>query len=254
MLFAALWLAASPAQAGRKLLNLCGVAHPSDAAVEWSCHKVKGKETPTSLFGERWVDVLRFNRTDRRHVYPGISLKVPKDLEEVRNFNPMPPALPDVAHEAKFILIDQAEQLVGAYAFGHLVFSLPVALGEKGHRTPNGEFRITAFDRRHASTMYRIEKTSIPYPMYYGLRFHVTPSGVSYWLHGRDVPGYPLSHGCIGLYDEEMQSKFYGYPLKPVLEDARRLYEWVLGDTPDDGRFHLLQNGPRVVIFGEPPL
>ena len=29
--------------------------------------------------------------------------------------------------------------------------------------------------------------------------------GVSYWIHGRDMPGYPASHGCIGLYDESMQ-------------------------------------------------
>ena len=102
--------------------------------------------------------------------------------------------------------------------------------------------------------MYRIEKTNIPYPMYYGLRFHVTRGGVSYWLHGRDVPGYPVSHGCIGLFDEPMQRRFYGYPMEPVLEDARRLYEWVLGETPDDGTFRLLKDGPRLLIRGEPPL
>ena len=37
-------------------------------------------------FGERWKDVLRFNRVDRRHVYPGVSLKVPRRLEDVADF------------------------------------------------------------------------------------------------------------------------------------------------------------------------
>jgi len=29
----------------------------------------------------------------------------------------------------------------------------------------------------------------------------------------------------FGLYDEAMPKKHYGYPKKPELEDARRLYE-----------------------------
>jgi lipoprotein-anchoring transpeptidase ErfK/SrfK len=246
--------AASPALAAKKLLNLCGVSHPGDAGIAWECRKVKGKETPESLFGEQWKDVLRFNRIDRRHVYAGVSIKVPTEPESVAGFNPMPRELPEAAAAAKFILIEQGEQFLGAYEYGRLVFSFPVALGEKGHRTPSGEFRITAFDRWHTSNMYRIEKTDIPYPMYYGLRFYVSPGGVGYWIHGRDIPGYPVSHGCIGLYDETMQSKFYGYPKEPILEDARQLYEWVLGDTFDDGRFQLLRDGPRLIIRGRPPL
>lgn len=243
-----------PALAARKILNLCTVSHPSDAGLEWECRKVQAKETPESLFGERWADVLRFNRADRRHVYPGVSLKVPADTEAVAGFSPLPPVLPEAMDEAKFILIDQTEQFLGAYEYGHLAFSLPVALGVPKHRTPNGTFRIDAFDRWHASNMYKIEKTDIPYPMYYGLRFYTTPGGVTYWLHGRDVPGYAVSHGCIGLYDEAMQRRFYDYPKDPVLDDVRRLYEWVLGDVPDDGRFNLLRGGPRLVIRGEPPL
>jgi hypothetical protein len=244
---------AAPAQGAKKRLNLCSVSHPSDAAVEWTCYRVKEKETPESLFGEHWPYVLRFNRVDRRHVYPGVSLKVPAEPEAVAGFTPLPAILPEAADEAKFILIDQTEQFLGAYEYGHLAFSLPVALGVPKHRTPNGTFRIDAFDRWHVSNMYRIEKTDIPYPMYYGLRFYTTRGGVTYWLHGRDVPGYPVSHGCIGLYDEAMQARFYGHPKKPVLDDARRLYEWVLGEAPDDGRLRRLRDGPRLVIRGQPP-
>jgi hypothetical protein len=69
------------------------------------------------------------------------------------------------------------------------------------------------------------EEIPIPYPMHYGLRFYVDKSEEnwpSFWLHGRDMPGYPASHGCIGLYDEEMQKKVYKDPKNVRLKDAKK--------------------------------
>ena len=133
------------------------------------------------------------------------------------------------------------------------MLSVPVAIGEDGHETPTGDFRITAAHRRHQSSLYKIENTEIPYPMNYALRFHVSRAGVSYWFHGRDVTGYPVSHGCIGLYDEEMQREYYGYPSDPVLADAKVLYAWALGPGADGGDVQILRNGPRVRIVGRAP-
>lgn len=67
------------------------------------------------------------------------------------------------------------------------------------------------------------------------------------------MPGYPASHGCIGLYDEPMQKEEYGTPRKPELDDARRLFEWVLGSEPDDGHPIPLPRGPKVHIIGQAP-
>jgi hypothetical protein len=89
--------------------------------------------------------------------------------------------------------------------------------------------------------------------MNHALRFHVNREGVSYWIHGRDMPGYPVSHGCIGLYDEPMQKEQYGMPKDPELNDARKLFMWVLGDEPDDDRVIPLPRGPRVHIIGQAP-
>ena len=58
----------------------------------------------------------------------------------------------------------------------------------------------------------------------------------------------PASHGCVGLYDEEMQKTFYGAPRRPELVDARRLFEWVLSPLSDDGKFHVLEKGPAVWV------
>jgi hypothetical protein len=268
-LLAALFFVCRASAAPVKIKSLCEVHYPSDARVEWECLKLKWKDTPVALFGEQWEDVLRFNRLDRRHFLGGRSIKVPKRLEDIKDFTPLPATYPDAAEEEKFILVDQSEMFLGAYEYGRLVFSYPVAVGIEGHRVPNGKFRIDAVDRRHTSNMYTVEEIRRRYPMHYALRFHVDKKPdrwISYYIHGRDVPGYPASHGCIGLYDEEMQKEYYGrydrkvnrpyyHELKkPFLEAAKELYTWVIGSHRDPGRFHTINYGPRVLITGTPPL
>jgi hypothetical protein len=88
----------------------------------------------------------------------------------------------------------------------------------------------------------------------YALRFFTNSKGVDFWIHGRDLPGYPASHGCIGLYDEEMQKKYYKYPRKPLLEEAKTLYQWVVDPSKDDNGYTILNNGPKILIIGHAPL
>lgn len=89
--------------------------------------------------------------------------------------------------------------------------------------------------------------------MNYALRFFISRVGTSYWIHGRDIPGYPASHGCIGLYDEAMQRQTYGSPKDPNLADAKRLFEWALGNASDSGKEVSITNGPKVLIVGKTP-
>lgn len=65
--------------------------------------------------------------------------------------------------------------------------------------------------------------------MQYALRFFVNADGVSYWIHGHDLPGDLASHGCIGLADEQIQLQYYHMRARPELADAKRFYEWVMG-------------------------
>jgi len=268
--FSLIMLLAAPVLADRhKIKSLCGLHFPSDTRIEWECRTLRWGDNPKKLFGDYWPHVLRFNRMDRRHFIGGISIKIPIHLEGLEGFTPLPETYPDAAEEEKFILVDQTEMFLGAYEYGRLVFSFPVAVGIKGHRVPNGEFRIDAADRRHRSNLYTIQELGRPYPMHYGLRFYVDKSvdgWPSYWIHGRDLPGYPASHGCIGLYDEEMQTEYYrSYDKKvnrhyyqeltpPFLEDAKTLYQWVITPHGDPGRFHRIDDGPKVLIIGEPPI
>ncbi|TAJ25999.1 MAG: hypothetical protein EPO64_07155 [Nitrospirae bacterium] len=243
----------APTADPKRLPSLCAIHHPSDARVEWDCRRLQKGETLEGLFGDRWKDAARFNRVDRRHAYPDVALKVPRLIEEIADFTPMPAEYAPAEAEAKFILVDLSEQFLGAYEYGRLVFSSPIATGEMGNETPNGEFRIAAVHREHHSSLYTIEGMDIPYPMTYALRFFINREGVSFWMHGRDLPGVPASHGCIGLYDEAMQKEYYGAPKDPVLDDAKRLYDWVVGSLPDDGRLLDLKERPKVLIVGQAP-
>lgn len=246
-------LTAGPTWAGpKKIADLCQITHPSDTAIFWECRKLKNGDTPLKLFGNHWRDVLRFNRIDQRHFKAGTSLKVPDDIKAVADFTPLPHEYPEATEAEKFILVDLSEQFLGAYEHGKLRFSFPIASGGPENPTPPGDFRITAFDRDHDSSLYQIDNTDTPYPMHYGLRFYTSPEWVAFWIHGRDIPGYPASHGCIGLYDEEMQHQYYKSPAKPALQDVTSLYQWVVGEKTDSGKITSLKDGPIVKIIGSP--
>jgi hypothetical protein len=232
----------------------CEVSYPSDARIGWVCGRIPRGATLEKMFGPHWRDVARFNRMDRRHARPGAWIRIPDRLEDVREFTPMPERYAPADTESRFVLIDLAEQFLGAYEFGRLVFSAPVTSGMAADPTPDGGFRIDAADPRHRSTMYTIEETDTPYPMHYALRFFRTKAGLTYWIHGRDMPGTPASHGCVGLSDEEMLKRYYGEPKNVLLEDARRLFEWCVGPWQEGEGVKPRPEGPRVVIVGQAPV
>jgi len=247
----------SPASAAQmKVKSLCDIYYPSDKRIAWQCVELKEGDTPNIIFGRYWKDGLHFNRMDRRHFGAGVSIKVPLDLAQLSGFTPLPASYPKASQEAKFILVDQSEGYLAAYEHGKMVFSTPVAVGLEGYPTPNGTFRIDAANRTHSSNLYPVEGTNRPYPMHYALRFYQDKrekGWPAYWIHGRDVPGYPDSHGCVGLYDEEMQKEYYRAPSHPILEDAKWLYDWVTGKKARVPTFQKVEHGPTVLIQGDPP-
>ncbi|HJV35853.1 L,D-transpeptidase [Geomonas sp.] len=204
--------------------------YPSLANIKWHKHFVRPEESLESLFGNDWPYVARFNRIDRRHVYPGMTIRVPDDMAACRSYCPLPQEYAPAKNYGKYILIDLTEQWMGAYEHGKLAFSAPAATGAAGHETPTGLFQIDARDKNHASSLYKTEDQSAQYPMDNAMRFHVGPDNVAYWIHARDLPGKPASHGCVGLFDEGMQKRVYGVPVNPVLLDSERFFEWAGGE------------------------
>ncbi|MHB8771144.1 MAG: L,D-transpeptidase [Syntrophales bacterium] len=246
--------AASPQDRARE--DLSRFAYPSQAGVKWTAHFVRPQDSLERLFGDDWVFVARFNRIDRRHVYPGMTIKVPEKMEDIRGYTPLPIFYERAQNHAKYIFLNVTEQWIGAYEYGRLVFSMPAATGKEGHLAPTGTFRAEAYHRRHTSSLYKTARGDAQYPMDYAIRFHFDKQGASYWIHARDLPGRPASHGCIGVFDEAMQNRVYGVPDKPILEDAKKLYAWTIGEElyrEDDGSLWLLVDGPIIEITGALP-
>ncbi|SNB45574.1 L,D-transpeptidase [Geobacter sp. DSM 9736] len=246
--------AANPLDPARE--DLARVEYPSQESIPWYPHFIRPNETLESLFGDDWVLVARFNRIDRRHTYPGMTLKVPRYMEDIRHYTPVPRFYEPAKRYEKYILVDLTEQWIGAYEYGKLKLSMPAATGSRGHETPTGLFRVDARHRWHTSSLYKTEDETGQYPMDNAFRFHIGEDDVSYWIHARDLPGRPASHGCIGVYDEEMQNRVYGIPHKPVLKDSHQLYDWAVGENDyedDTGELEELEDGPVVEIKGSNP-
>ena len=246
--------AASPEDRAQE--DLSRFEYPSQIGIRWKAHFVRPQDSIERLFGKDWVLVARFNRIDRRHVYPGMTIKVPENMEEIRNYNPLPDVYEPARKSVKYIYLNVTEQWLGAYEYGKLVFSMPAATGIEGHLAPTGLFKAEAFHRRHTSSLYKTAKGDAQYPMDYAIRFLIDKDKVSYWIHARDLPGRPASHGCIGVFDEAMQHRVYGVPDEPLLDDAKKLYAWTIGEAlyaEDDGTQRLLPDGPPLEIAGELP-
>ena len=236
--------------------DLSRYEYPSQAGIPWKSHFVLPQQSLERLYGKDWVHVARFNRIDRRHVYPGMTIKSPVKMEDFRDYTPMPAVHKLAEKHTKYLLLDVTEQWIGAYENGRLAFSMPAATGIEGHLTPLGIFKIEAYHRRHTSSLYKTATGDAQYPMDYALRFLIDKEQVSYWIHARDLPGRPASHGCVGVFDEGMQHRVDKVPDSPVLQDAKKLYAWTIGDTAfgqDNGRQQLLADGPPIEIVGELP-
>lgn len=247
--------AASPLDKAKE--DLSRVEYPSLKGIRWYAHFIKPHESLESLFGADWIHVARFNRVDRRHVYPGMTIKVPESMADIRGYTPLPHLYEPARRHEKFILVDITEQWLGAYEYGKLVFSAPAATGKAGTETPTGMFRIDARHLTHTSSLYKTANDEEQYPMDNAMRFYIGKDNVSYWIHARDLPGRPASHGCIGLFDEEMQNRVFGTPEKPVLMDSQRLYDWAVGENDygdDYGELDELEDGPAVEVRGALPL
>lgn len=235
--------------------NLCRIYYPSQDSIPWSPRFINPNDTLESLFGKDWPLVARFNRIDRRHTYPGMTIKVPKRMDDIRNYTPMPQFYEPARQQEKYILVNMSEQWIGAYEYGRLKFSMPAATGSDGHETPVGVFRVDARHQTHTSSLYKTEDQEEQYPMDNAFRFHVGGDNVSYWIHARDLPGKPASHGCVGVFDEFMQQRMYGIPSDPVLNDSEKLYSWAVGDDYeyDSGDLEELEDGPVVEVIGSNP-
>jgi lipoprotein-anchoring transpeptidase ErfK/SrfK len=92
------------------------------------------------------------------------------------------------------LLISYPIEAFGAYEQGKLVRWGPTSLGKKSTKTPTGLFFTNWKSKETIST----EDSSWILKWYFNL---VNSTGVS--IHQYGLPGYPASHACARLYEED---------------------------------------------------
>jgi lipoprotein-anchoring transpeptidase ErfK/SrfK len=129
-------------------------------------------------------------------------------------------ALTGIAHaqSAYSVEIDLEEQTAYLLRGRQVVLASPISTGRSGHLTETGSFQIIEKERNHFSSLYgkivdRNGRTvvadadadmAVPRggkflaaPMRYFMRFHDAIG-----MHAGYLPGYPASHGCVRLPEQ----------------------------------------------------
>lgn len=184
------------------------------------------KELETRLGPDVFALVLKINRLDRKHLRSGASLVIPDAPADLASVSPLPLKLESARSIPKLILVSRRAQAFGAYEFGELVRWGPTSTGKKSTPTPVGLY--------YTNWKAKERRSSVNQSWILPWCFNIDDiTGVSF--HQFDLPGYPASHGCVRLLEE----------------DAKWLYgwaeQWLLAKPSDE----ILAYGTPVIIFGD---
>ena len=183
-------------------------------------------ELESRLGAVAFAAMLKMNRIDKRHIHAGDSLVIPDATADLMSIAPFPIQL-EVAREIpKLVLVSRRVQAFGAYESGRLVRWGPTSTGKKSTPTPAGLY--------HANWKAKKRRSSVNQSWILPWCFNLDDTaGISF--HQFDLPGYPASHGCVRLLEE----------------DAKWVYDWADQWTLSRIDQSILAFGTPVVIFGD---
>ena len=168
------------------------------------------------------------NRTDSRYLYRQDSVLIPDTfLTDINRYCPFPLKDDSLTSIQKIIFISYELQLFAAYENGVLLRFGPVSMGKRSTPTPTGLFHTNWKSKRTVST---IDEEWIM-NWYFNLDNF---EGVS--MHEYDLPGYPASHACIRMLQEDAKWNYYWSQ------------QWILINDESIGAY-----GTPVIIYGEYP-
>ncbi|MBO0859199.1 MAG: L,D-transpeptidase [Chloracidobacterium sp.] len=209
------------------------VLEPSNSLpVAYRSIVINGAEGPKVLsqlkseLGEEKLSVLlKLNRLDARHLRAGVTILIPEQIEDLIEYSPFPRRLEAAQETPKLILVSLRVQAFAAYDYGDLTRWGPISSGKKASPTPAGLY--------HTNWKSKATRSSINeewlLPWYFNLD---NKRGIAF--HQYDLPGYPASHGCLRLLED----------------DAAWIYGWADQWTLSAGR-RIEAYGTPVIVFGK---
>jgi lipoprotein-anchoring transpeptidase ErfK/SrfK len=192
--------------------------------------KVQGqksiKELEARLGPALFTVVLKINRLDRKHLRNGTSLVIPEANADLASVSPLPLKLEVARSIPKLLLVSRQAQAFGAYEFGELVRWGPTSTGKKSTPTPSGLY--------HTNWKAKETRSSVNQSWILPWCFNIdNTKGLAF--HKFDLPGYPASHGCVRLLEE----------------DAKWVYDWAEPWLLSKPGHSMLAYGTPVIIFGD---
>lgn len=202
-----------------------------DPSIRYRSVLIEGPQTVAALRKELGRDgflhVLKVNRLDLEHVRQGDTLVVPDRVDDPLLLSPLPRTLPvDLSPAARVIVVSRRVQAFAAYENGALVRWGPTSTGRRETPTPPGLY--------HANWRAKLRRSSDnPQWLLPWLVNFENSRGISF--HQFDLPGYPASHACVRLLED----------------DARWMFDWIEQWVLSEDRRTIVLHGTPVIVFGD---
>ena len=176
---------------------------------------------------EELTTILALNRIDLRKFRDSLVIVLPDSLSlGFYDFSPFPKTIPAFDTVSRIIFVSREIQAFAAYENGKLFRWGPTSTGKKSTPTPNGLFYTNWKKERKIST----ESDEWILPWYFNIH---NKRGIAF--HQYELPGYPASHACIRLREE----------------DAKWIYDWADQWELTNKGMIIVRQGTPVIIFGE---
>jgi hypothetical protein len=172
------------------------------------------------------AEVLSLNRLDMKHLQKNQLIIIPDSYDDLFALSSFPRVVPDLVNVPKIVLVSQKIQEFAVYENGNLIRFGAVSTGKKSTPSPSKLYHTNWKGKLVTST---VDDEWIM-PWYFNLDNF---DGVS--MHQYDLPGYPASHSCVRLSEE----------------DAKWFYGWADQWTLSGDKKTVLANGTPVLLFDE---
>ncbi|MEH6308461.1 L,D-transpeptidase [Olivibacter sp. CPCC 100613] len=197
---------------------------------KYNTFPVKGNDTALKSFKRRYTAqqqhiILALNRVDFNNFNKVDSLIIPDSVQtDINSYTPFPLALKDLDSVDKIVFFAYPIQAFAAYENGHLVHWGPSSMGSKIHPTKTGLSFTNWKAEEHVSTAD--DEWLLRW------NFNIRNKEGIGW-HQYTMPGYPASHSCLRLLEN----------------DAKWLYDWAEQWIVEKD-MHVLAEGTPVIVFG----
>lgn len=185
------------------------------------------KEFKSKYDSAQLKTIAAINRIDVFRIRAGSSLIIPDTFyTDFKFYTPFPEHLNIPDSIPKFIFVQLRIQLFAAYENGNLVRVGPISSGRKSKQTPQKLYYTNYKSKRKISTV----DGSWIMPWY----FNISNNG-GIGLHQYALPGYPASHSCVRMYEE----------------NARWIFDWAQQWILTSNQTQILVNGTPVLVYGD---